>query len=480
MIQSVTRRFSAGQSGKRLPKVLETNPLAVISALENAGDNEEIVYALSTLFINSGDPHLFAPYYCLSKDIKQAGSPEVVLRGSGIYTKFISAYIRISGQNYAHKVLLPLIKQIIDTNVQVEIQPEKMANPEDLENNARNLEKICDSFLQSITCSLSLLPTQISLICSETAALVAKKFQCDGTYAMISLFWLRFLGPILSMPESFGLLPECSQILRRKLILITKVVHGTLLNFYEEDKEEWMKAVGTYMTSNPQYQKSFVTHVNEIVESIKQKKTVLKCNSMLDKKASSKVINNCLISFVTLKKNEIIEYVNEVKANTTHKDVKLLNRCLKKEWKFATEEKDFDFIESIKDVSDLLDSNNLGPLKKSKSVDSDFFKNFQMTLESTLSYNDVVIRAADETGGKKLIHCKKEDISPDKFVGLIKGEFSKVKNVEYYIDGNYCVLDKLSFQDFEGSAVVHNNTAYYRIRLWRKDQSTLLKYAKSI
>ena len=92
----------------------------------------------------------------------------------------------------------------------------------------------------------------------------------------------------------------------------------------------------------------------------------------------------------------------------------------------------------------------------------------------------MLIRAADETGGKKLIHCRKQDIAPDKFVPLIKSEFAKVKNVEYYIDGTYVTLDKLSFSDFEGSAVVHNNTAHYRIRLWKKDQSSLLKYASSI
>jgi hypothetical protein len=93
--------------------------------------------------------------------------------------------------------------------------------------------------------------------------------------------------------------------------------------------------------------------------------------------------------------------------------------------------------------------------------------------------NDVVIRASDETGGKKLIHCTKDDIAPSKFVSLIKSEFSKVKNVEYYIDGSYCVLDKLTFSDFEGSAFVHNNTAYYKIRLWRNEQSHLIKYANS-
>jgi len=215
---------------------------------------------------------------------------------------------------------------------------------------------------------------------------------------------------------------------------------------------------------------------------LKQKKTLLKCNSMLDKKASSKVINSCIASFVTLKKEAIVQYVNDIKqaCSPVHPDMKLLSRCLKKEKKYITDV-EIDASECFKGVSELIDTtNNLTPLRKSREEDAEFFKNFQMTLESTLSYNDVIIRASDETGGKKLIHCKKQDICPEKFVPLIKNEFVKVKNVEYYLDGTYALLDKLSFSDFEGSAVVHNNTAYYRIRLWKKDQSSLLKFASSI
>ena len=65
--------------------------------------------------------------------------------------------------------------------------------------------------------------------------------------------------------------------------------------------------------------------------------------------------------------------------------MKLLSRCLKKEKKYFSDG-EFDPAECLKNVTDAFENaNNLQPSKKSKEEDAEFFKNFQMTLESTLS-----------------------------------------------------------------------------------------------
>ncbi len=87
-----------------------------------------------------------------------------------------------------------------------------------------------------------------------------------------------------------------------------------------------------------------------------------------------------------------------------------------------------------------------------------------------------VVRVTTESKKIKVLSVEREGMTVEWIGQAVKGSFAKVERVEYLKDGERIVLDKTSWFDFLGSAVVSNKVATYRVFLTRKSAPALSKY----
>ena len=81
-----------------------------------------------------------------------------LLRGNSIATKAMEAYIKMIGEKYLEGTLAPTLHHILDSNLNLEVDPVKVNNTEDLQQHRRDLREVVSTVWKRIANSHSLFP----------------------------------------------------------------------------------------------------------------------------------------------------------------------------------------------------------------------------------------------------------------------------------------------------------------------------------
>lgn len=162
----------------------------------------------------------------LSVEVAHLARSTDLFRRNSTLTKFLSFYAHAYGVEYLENVVQPIVKELVDNEVQFEV--EKVDTPETADLFMNYLNRIVDLIVNSI----NELPTPFKWLCGEVYSTVIKKFPDAACSAVSSFIFLRFLCPAIISPEQQFKIQINNPKVKRSLMQLVKVLqnmaNGTL------------------------------------------------------------------------------------------------------------------------------------------------------------------------------------------------------------------------------------------------------------
>jgi len=268
----------------------------------------------------------------LEVDNTPKNAPQTLFRGNSFATKLFKNYTKFIALPYLFQMLAPIIYEIVSTadngdsvrtgmenqsvddkveeglladsrtskrhslkldttvkhsfNVNVELDPQKMINEDDVEVNTYSLLLYCQRILVAILKSAPICPSELRSFFKEVKDYVEPKFPGSWEKAIGGFLFLRLLCSAITVPDSYGLTKDIpSPNARRNLVLVAKVLQNLANNVLFGDKETYMTKLNDFISTNiPKlsifYDQLLSIQTTSIVETPKIHQTV-KTNSLL-------------------------------------------------------------------------------------------------------------------------------------------------------------------------------------------------------
>ncbi|XP_039680883.1 neurofibromin isoform X6 [Perca fluviatilis] len=233
---------------------------------------DELARVLVTLFDSR---HLLYQllWNMFSKEVELADSMQTLFRGNSLASKIMTFCFKVYGAAYLQKLLEPLLRGVITTpeHISFEVDPTRLEQGENLEDNQRNLLQITERFFQAIIGSSSEFPPQLRSVChclyqatchsllnkatvkekkENKKAVVSQRFPQNSIGAVGSAMFLRFVNPAIVSPYEAGILDKKPlPRIERGLKLMSKILQS-IANHVLFTKEEHMRPFNDFVKSN--------------------------------------------------------------------------------------------------------------------------------------------------------------------------------------------------------------------------------------
>ncbi|XP_070761776.1 neurofibromin isoform X4 [Enoplosus armatus] len=233
---------------------------------------DELARVLVTLFDSR---HLLYQllWNMFSKEVELADSMQTLFRGNSLASKIMTFCFKVYGAAYLQKLLEPLLRGVITTpeHISFEVDPTRLEQGENLEENQRNLLQITERFFQAIIGSSSEFPPQLRSVChclyqatchsllnkatvkekkENKKAVVSQRFPQNSIGAVGSAMFLRFVNPAIVSPYEAGILEKKPlPRIERGLKLMSKILQS-IANHVLFTKEEHMRPFNDFVKSN--------------------------------------------------------------------------------------------------------------------------------------------------------------------------------------------------------------------------------------
>ncbi|XP_069060728.1 ras GTPase-activating protein 3 isoform X3 [Pleurodeles waltl] len=190
-------------------------------------EKQEAAIPLVRLFLHYGKivPFISA---IANAEVNRTQDPNTIFRGNSLTSKCIDETMKLAGMHYLQVTLKPIIDEICEVHKPCEVDPVKLKDGENLENNKENLRQYVDRIFNVITKSGVRCPTVMCDIFFSLRESAAKRFQGDQDvrYTAVSSFiFLRFFAPAILSPNLFQLSPHHPDPqTSRTLTLISKTI----------------------------------------------------------------------------------------------------------------------------------------------------------------------------------------------------------------------------------------------------------------
>ncbi|XP_019943811.1 neurofibromin isoform X1 [Paralichthys olivaceus] len=233
---------------------------------------DELARVLVTLFDSR---HLLYQllWNMFSKEVELADSMQTLFRGNSLASKIMTFCFKVYGAAYLQKLLEPLLRGVITTpdHISFEVDPTRLEQGENLEDNQRNLLQITERFFQAIIGSSSEFPPQLRSVChclyqatchsllnkatvkekkENKKAVVSQRFPQNSIGAVGSAMFLRFVNPAIVSPYEAGILDKKPlPRIERGLKLMSKILQS-IANHVLFTKEEYMRPFNDFVKSN--------------------------------------------------------------------------------------------------------------------------------------------------------------------------------------------------------------------------------------
>uniref|UniRef100_A0A8P4K0N9 Neurofibromin n=1 Tax=Dicentrarchus labrax TaxID=13489 RepID=A0A8P4K0N9_DICLA len=212
---------------------------------------DELARVLVTLFDSR---HLLYQllWNMFSKEVELADSMQTLFRGNSLASKIMTFCFKVYGAAYLQKLLEPLLRGVITTpdHISFEVDPTRLEQEENLEENQRNLLQITERFFQAIIGSSSEFPPQLRSVCHCLYQVVSQRFPQNSIGAVGSAMFLRFVNPAIVSPYEAGILDKKPlPRIERGLKLMSKILQS-IANHVLFTKEEHMRPFNDFVKSN--------------------------------------------------------------------------------------------------------------------------------------------------------------------------------------------------------------------------------------
>ncbi|XP_038604808.1 ras GTPase-activating protein 2 isoform X1 [Tachyglossus aculeatus] len=182
-------------------------------------------------------------------DLKNTQEANTIFRGNSLATRCLDEMMKIVGRHYLKVTLKPTLDEICESSKSCEIDPIKLKDGDNVENNKENLRYYVDKVFSTIVQSSMSCPTVMCDVFYSLRHMAAQKFPNDPhvQYSAVSSFvFLRFFAVAVVSPHTFHLRPHHPDAQTvRTLTLISKTIQtlgswGSLSKSKSSFKETFM------------------------------------------------------------------------------------------------------------------------------------------------------------------------------------------------------------------------------------------------
>nr|XP_036878839.1 ras GTPase-activating protein 2 isoform X5 [Manis javanica] len=182
-------------------------------------------------------------------DLKDTQDANTIFRGNSLATRCLDEMMKIVGGHYLKVTLKPILDEICESSKSCEIDPIKLKEGDNVENNKENLRYYVDKLFSTIVKSSMSCPTVMCDIFYSLRQMATQRFPNDPhvQYSAVSSFvFLRFFAVAVVSPHTFHLRPHHPDAQTiRTLTLISKTIQtlgswGSLSKSKSSFKETFM------------------------------------------------------------------------------------------------------------------------------------------------------------------------------------------------------------------------------------------------
>ncbi|XP_022248395.1 neurofibromin-like, partial [Limulus polyphemus] len=231
---------------------------------------------LARVFVTLFDAkHLLSPllWSMFYKEVEVSDCMQTLFRGNSLGSKIMAFCFKIYGASYLHTLLEPLIQPLIDQpNTSYEIDPARLEEGEDVEENQRNLISLTQRVFNAIISSADSFPPQLRSMCHCLYQVLNKRFPNvpPNISAVGTVIFLRFINPVIVSPYEMGIVEkQPSPKTKRGLMLMSKILQNTA-NHVEFSKEQHMLPFNDFLRSNFDIGRRWVIEITSDCESLDQ------------------------------------------------------------------------------------------------------------------------------------------------------------------------------------------------------------------
>ncbi|KAI9847128.1 MAG: hypothetical protein M1838_001011 [Thelocarpon superellum] len=190
----------------------------------------------------------------------------LLFRGNTLLTKSLELHMRRLGRVYLEDTLAKNVREIEQRKLECEVDPNRLEEGADVEQNWRNLVAIFRSMWNSIQNSAMHCPRELRVILRHVRTCAEDrwgKFRGTVSYSSVAGFlFLRFFCPAVLNPKLFGLLADHPEPkTQRALTLVAKSLQGLANMSTFGVKEAWMEPMNHFLSSRRQEFKDFIDAV---------------------------------------------------------------------------------------------------------------------------------------------------------------------------------------------------------------------------
>jgi len=187
----------------------------------------------------------------IAEEVKNTESAGTLFRSNSMVSKMFKFYSRLIGLPYLYETVGPELNELIEQELGLEVDPEKMEEGTDLDEMRWTLMAQSQKILKSIVNSVDKCPPQFRLLFAHLKKCVAERYPESVNTTIGGFIFLRFFCPAVSSPEAYGIVEEPpSASSRRLLILITKVLQNLSNDVEFGSKEPYMTKMNDFIHSN--------------------------------------------------------------------------------------------------------------------------------------------------------------------------------------------------------------------------------------
>ncbi|CCF59180.1 hypothetical protein KAFR_0G01460 [Kazachstania africana CBS 2517] len=159
----------------------------------------------------------------LKEEIKDATRCSEILRRNSCGTRALALYARQKGHQYLIDTLGPVLQEIIESGVFLDIEPSPSneGKPQ-VDTFMHYLEKLVDSLENSV----DLFPPELLIVCKTIYESVVEKFPEYALIAVGSFVFLRFIGPALVSPDYENIIDVSSSNNKRSFVALARIIQS--------------------------------------------------------------------------------------------------------------------------------------------------------------------------------------------------------------------------------------------------------------
>lgn len=231
---------------------------------------------LARVFVTLFDAkHLLAPllWNMFYKEVEVSDCMQTLFRGNSLGSKIMAFCFKIYGNSYLKTLLEPLIRPLTEPaahHVSYEVDPARIDDNEDLEENRRRLIALTQSVFNAIVGSTEQFPAQLRSMCHCLYQVLNKRFpnQPHNVSHVGTVIFLRFINPAIVSPFELGIVDkQPPSRAKRGLMLMSKVLQN-IANHVEFSKEQHMLYFNDFLRQNFETGRRWVVQITSDCDNL--------------------------------------------------------------------------------------------------------------------------------------------------------------------------------------------------------------------